>query len=91
VRADEKLTAFVQLEAVTTMSLMMITTRSGWFSGRQFLHSKRQKCGAGKWSSSYQSHVQYLILLTVISMMVLYMLIIVGCLCYVGRHGRRTS
>ena len=35
--------------------------------------------------------MQYLILLTVISMMVLYMLIIVGCLCYVGRHGRRTS
>jgi hypothetical protein len=35
--------------------------------------------------------MQYLILLTVISMMVLYMLIIVGCLCYVGQHGRRTS
>ena len=35
--------------------------------------------------------MQPLILLAVLSIMVLYMLIIVGCLCYVGRHGRRTS
>ena len=35
--------------------------------------------------------MQYLILLAVVSMMVLYVLIIVGCLCYVERHGRRTS
>ena len=35
--------------------------------------------------------MQPLILLAVLSMMVLYMLIIVGCLCYVARHGRRTS
>jgi hypothetical protein len=35
--------------------------------------------------------MQHLILLAVMSMMVLYVLIIVGCLCYVGRHGRRTS
>ena len=35
--------------------------------------------------------MQYLILLTAVSMMVLYVLIIVGCLCYVGRHGRPTS
>jgi len=35
--------------------------------------------------------MQHLILLAVVSMMVLYVLIIVGCLCYVGRHGRRTS
>ena len=34
--------------------------------------------------------MQPLILLAVVSMMVLYMLIIVGC-DYVGRHGRRTS
>ena len=35
--------------------------------------------------------MQHLVLLAVVSMMVLYVLIIVGCLCYVGRHGRRTS
>ena len=35
--------------------------------------------------------MQHLILLAVVSMMVLYVLIIVGCLCYVGRHGHRTS
>ena len=35
--------------------------------------------------------MQPLILLAVLSMMVLYVLIIVGCLCYVGRHGHRTS
>ena len=35
--------------------------------------------------------MQYLILLAVVSMLVFYMLIIAGCLCYVGRHGRRTS
>jgi hypothetical protein len=35
--------------------------------------------------------MQPLILLAVVSMIVLYVLIIVGCLCYVGRHGHRTS
>jgi len=35
--------------------------------------------------------MQHLILLAVISAMVLYVLIIAACLCYVGRHGRRTS
>ena len=35
--------------------------------------------------------MQPLILLAVVSMMVLYVLIIVGWLCYVGQHGRRTS
>jgi hypothetical protein len=35
--------------------------------------------------------MQPLILLAVVSMMVLYVLIIVSCLFYVGRHGRRTS
>jgi hypothetical protein len=35
--------------------------------------------------------MQYQILLAALSMFVLYMLIIVGCLCYVGRHGRRAS
>ena len=35
--------------------------------------------------------MQHLILLAVVSMLVFYMLIIVGCLCYVGRHGRRAS
>ena len=35
--------------------------------------------------------MQPLILLAALSMMVLYVLIIVGCLCYVARHGHRTS
>ena len=35
--------------------------------------------------------MQPLILLAVVSMVVLYVLTIVGCLCYVGRHGHRTS
>jgi hypothetical protein len=35
--------------------------------------------------------MQPLILLAVVSMMALYVLTIVGCLCYVGRHGHRTS
>jgi hypothetical protein len=35
--------------------------------------------------------MQPLILLAVVSMLVLYVLIIVACLCYVGRRGPRTS
>lgn len=35
--------------------------------------------------------MQALILLAVVSMLVLYVLIIVACLCYVGRHGPPTS
>jgi hypothetical protein len=35
--------------------------------------------------------MQPLILLAVLSMMVVYVLIIVACLCYVGRRGRRAS
>ena len=35
--------------------------------------------------------MQPLILLAVVSMLVLYELIIVACVCYVGRHGPRTS
>jgi hypothetical protein len=38
-----------------------------------------------------ETSMQHLILLAAVSMMVLYVLIIVGRLCYVGRHGRRTS
>jgi hypothetical protein len=34
-------------------------------------------------------NMQYLNLLTVVSSMVLYVLIIAGCLCYIGRHRRR--
>jgi len=36
-------------------------------------------------------NMQHLTLLAVVSVTVLYVLIIGGCLCYVGRHGRRTS
>jgi hypothetical protein len=38
-----------------------------------------------------EASMQHLILLATISIMILYVLIIAGCLCYVGRHGRRTS
>jgi hypothetical protein len=35
--------------------------------------------------------MQHLILLAVLSGMMLYVLIIAGCVCYFGRHGRWTS
>jgi hypothetical protein len=35
--------------------------------------------------------MQYLIPFAVVSVIVLYVLIIAACLCYVGRHGHRTS
>ena len=35
--------------------------------------------------------MQPLILVAAVSMLVLYVLIIVACLCYIGRHGLRTS
>jgi hypothetical protein len=35
--------------------------------------------------------MQYQILLVALSVMVLYVLMIGGCLCYIGRHGHRTS
>src|SRR5215831_10735556 len=35
--------------------------------------------------------MQYLIPFAVVSVMVLYVLIIASCLCYIGRHGHRTS
>ena len=38
-----------------------------------------------------ETSMQYLILLAVVSIMALYVLIIAGCLCYVGRRGRRAS
>ena len=36
-----------------------------------------------------EANMQHLTLLAVLSVTVIYLLIIVGCLCYVGRHGRR--
>ena len=35
--------------------------------------------------------MQYLIPFAVVTMMVLYVLIIANCLCYIGRHGQRKS
>ena len=35
--------------------------------------------------------MQYLIPFAVVSVMVLYVLIIASCLCYIGRHGHRTA
>jgi Flp pilus assembly protein TadB len=62
---------------------------------RQFLQSKRQKKRSRKTNrdvikAAKEVSVQTLILLAVISVIILYVVIIAGCLCYVGRHGRRT-
>jgi hypothetical protein len=92
-RAEEKVTAFLELEAVTTQS--MVTTGAAGFRGRQFLHSKTQRRRSTKTTIAIKAMkeriMQYLVLLAVVSMMALYVLIIAGCLCYIGRHGRRTS
>ena len=89
-RADEILTAFMELQAVTTQY-----DQSCWFRGRQFLQSKTQRTPSRKTiitllKRSKRMAMQYLILLAVVSALVLYVLIIAGCLCYVGRHSRRT-
>ena len=41
--------------------------------------------------ASTEVSMQHLVLLAAVSMMVLYMLTVVGCLCYVGRHRRRIT
>jgi hypothetical protein len=65
------------------------------FGAGNFCKAKHRENGAGNdrhvIKVTKETTMQYLILLAVISMMVLYVLIIGGCLCYVGRHGRRTS
>jgi len=42
-----------------------------------------------RFKATKEINMQHLILLAVVSMMVLYMLTIVACLFYIGRHGRR--
>jgi hypothetical protein len=42
-------------------------------------------------NTAKEASMQHLVLLAALSMMLLYVLIIVACLCYVGRHGRRAS
>jgi len=70
--------------------------QSCWLRGRQFLQSKTQRTPSTKTIitlSKPQRRItmQYQILLAALSVMVLYVLMIVGCLCYIGRHGCRAS
>jgi hypothetical protein len=61
---------------------------------RNFCKAKDKQRAARNNRSGYESrqgdHMEYLILLAVVSAMVLYVLIVVGCLCYVGHHRRPT-
>ena len=50
--------------------------------------AEKDHCGI---KGTKEISMQPLILLAVVSMLVLYVLIIVACVCYVGRHGPRTS
>jgi hypothetical protein len=54
VRADEKLTAFLELEAVTTQSIA--TTRAAGCGAGNFCKAKHKERRARKRSSRYQSH-----------------------------------
>jgi hypothetical protein len=68
---------------------------SALFRTGNFCKAKDKKGGVGNdhhvIKATKEITMQHLILLAVVSTMVLYVLIIAGCLCYVGRHGRRTS
>jgi F0F1-type ATP synthase membrane subunit c/vacuolar-type H+-ATPase subunit K len=57
---------------------------------KQMTKKAEQESGRHVIKATKEINMQYLILLAVVSSMVLYVLIIAGCLCYVGRHGRRT-
>jgi hypothetical protein len=63
---------------------------SGAIFAKQKTKKAQQEIDRHVIKASKETSMQHLILLAVVSMMVLYVLIIVGCLCYVGRHGRRT-
>jgi hypothetical protein len=66
------------------------------FGVGNFCIAKHKEGEAGKVSAHYQSDqgdklMQYITLVAVVSALGLYVLIIAGCLCYVGRQWRRTS
>ena len=104
-RADEKLTAFVELEWAVRVAKTNIRalSRGLWvFLSHLMQPMKRQHSGESKYNLSYlaimdqcakvktklERGTQHMIILAVVSMRVLYVLIIVGCLCYIGQ--RRT-
>ena len=64
------------------------------FRADNFCKAKDKESGAGNArhviKATKEVTMQPLILLAVVSTIILYVLIIVGCLCYVGRHGHRT-
>jgi len=64
--------------------------RSAIFANKKTKKAKQENGSYGI-EAMKEISMQHLILLAVISTMVLYVLIIAACLCYVGRHGRRTS
>jgi uncharacterized membrane protein len=98
---------FVNLHAVWLYSLSQVNGRSysRYFSAvkknscflgqaifaKQKTRNAKQENDRRVIKATKEISMQPLILLAAVSMMVLYVLIIVGCLCYVGRHGRRTS
>ena len=51
VRADEKLTAFLELKSVTTQ--LTVTTGAAGFGAGNFCTAKHKERGAGKRSSGY--------------------------------------
>jgi hypothetical protein len=80
----------------TTARFSLCFTRERLFLGQTIFAKKKTKKAQQEddrhiIKASKEISMQPLILLAVVSMMVLYVLIIVGCLFYVGRHGRRTS
>jgi hypothetical protein len=68
----------------------MLQFRQAIFA-KQKTRKAKQKNDRHVIKATMEVRMQPLILLAAVSMIVLYVLIVVGCLCYVGRHGRRTS
>jgi hypothetical protein len=64
--------------------------RSAIFANKKTKKAKQENGPYGI-EAMKEISMQHLILLAVISAMVLYVVILAACLCYVGRHRRRTS
>jgi hypothetical protein len=95
-RPFRSLVSYARFQTAARFSLCFTREENSGFLGQAIFAKQKTK----KAEQENDRHVikatkeismQHLILLAVVSMMVLYVLIIVGCLCYVGRHGRRTS
>jgi hypothetical protein len=72
-----------------------VAKKNSCFLEQQFLQSKRQIRLSRKDHQIVKAtkvvSMQYLIPFAVVSVMVLYVLIIASCLCYIGRQRHRTS